>query len=445
MLVTPLARSVRGALLALAALFALATVGAAQSGGAAPPGEEPPLSAFVDSAALVRAVAALPAPELPPGVRPIFSVSFDSTGVVREVEAEPYPLPASYAEAVAAAIRAHLKPQAPSRRPLQTYLRVVAGAEPLVDRPELRIVPPVLGNRSVVARRMEQAVESFVGRRGSLAQAWYQGELKFRVLEDGSVDTLSVEVSRSTGEAELDREAVAVAGVARFRPATVEGLAARVWVTLPLTFTMPREAVAASVPAVVDSAALARALAGLSVPEPPSGVRPLFRVGYDSTGAVADVEPVFDQIPAEYAGPVAAAIRASAKPQAPPAPGRRVLDAHLLVVAGPEPAVSRPAVTEERPVLANEREVDRMVREAKRRFGRRPDRLMVIAGVGLRVRADGTVDPESIRLFMSSGEPELDREALGIAARMRFQPAVVDGIPVGMRTWESVYFWLPGQ
>lgn len=442
MLLERFVRSVRVGLLAFVMVPVLAVAADAQPD---PAGEaEAPLSTFVDSAGLARAVASLPAPDLPPGITPMFRVTFDTTGAVKEVESIS-DLPASYEEPVAAAIRAHLKPQPPSLQPITTFLRVVAGPEPVVDRPELRRVePPRLTNGSVLGRALEQAIASFVREGGSATEAAYPAELRFRVLEDGTVDTLSVEVYRSTSIAALDREAVRVIRLARFRPATTEGHGpVKVMVTLPLIFTMPQGALAA--PAVVDSDALVRALAGLALPELPSGIRPLFRISFDSAGAAAEVEPVFDQIPASYAEPVVLAIRMNARPQAPPPPGRRLPDVHLLVVAGSEQAVSRASVTEQRPVRLDAREVERMVNEAKRRFGRRPDRLVVVAGLALRVLADGTVDPASIRLQIPSGEPELDREALAIAAQIRYRPAKVDGVPVPMRIVETLYFWLPGQ
>lgn len=434
---TRAARFVRAVLVSFAVLPVLAPAAGAQ---ALP--EEPPLSAFLDSAALVHAAAALPAPNLPQGTMPLFLVSFDSTGAVKQVETF-NPLPASYAEPVLAAIRAHLKPQAPSRQPIYTYLRVVAGPEPVVDRPELRrFDDPRLTNAGTLARALEQAITSFASEGGSEIRAAYRAEVSFRVLEDGTADTLGVELSRSTGNAGLDREAVRIVRLARFRPATLEGRPVKAMVSLPLTFSMPLALQAAS--EIVDAEALARAMAPVPMPELPAGIRPLFRVSFDSAGAMEDVDPVFEQIPAGYAEAAVAAIRASARPQAPPARGRRLPELYLLVAAGPEPSVSRPSVAEKEPVLLNQREVDRLVSQARRRFGRRPA-LAVLTGVALRVLSDGTVDPGSLRIFLSSGLPELDREALAIAARMRYRPAMVDGIAASMRIPEAIYFWLPGQ
>jgi len=214
-------------------LAALAVPGAAQSRATAP--TDPPLSTFVDSAGLVRAVAALSLPELPPRTIPLFLVNFDSTGGVGPVVPLFDPLPAGYGEAVAAAIRAHLKPQPPSRRPLHTHLRVVAGARPQVDNAPFSMEQPVLANRNAIGSLLQKVSES---RMDSLPELEYRAMLRFRVLSDGSVD--SVKVGSSTGRAWLDREIVRVGRQARFTPATIEGIPINSSVTLPIRLQTPR-------------------------------------------------------------------------------------------------------------------------------------------------------------------------------------------------------------
>jgi hypothetical protein len=447
---TRIASFARGAVVTIAALSGFAVTGAAQA-GAAPP--EPPLSAFLDSAGLVRAVAALPLPALPPRALPLFWVSFDSTGAVKLVEPifgtlpdslADRRLPPGYADAVVAAIRAHLKPQAPSRRPIYTHLRVVAGPEPRVDRPALRERQPWLRNRAGLSRSLSGVVQEFARERGTLPQAAYQSVLKLRVLEDGMPDVPSVAVQRSTGDAELDRRIVALASMFRFAPAAIEEIPVKVWVTLPLSLQMPPEAVGLS--AMVDSAGLARALAGLAVPSLPQGVRPLFRVEYDRAGAVSAVDPVFAEIPAEYAGLVAAAIRANVKPQSP---SDRLQPTVLRVVAGAEPVVDRPAVVARRPELANAREIEGMKRQVGRRFDLRPReinlgsrtmRIPRVHLVRLLVLADGTVDPESVRVEPPSDNPALNDELVRIGRAMRFRPGQVDGTPANARIMKSIVF-----
>ena len=446
-----LAPIARGALVIIAALSASAVTGAAQA-GAAPP--QPPLSAFLDSAGLVRAVAALPLPALPPRALPLFRVSFDSTGAVKLVEPifgtlpdslADRRLPPGYADAVVAAIRAHLKPQARAAYPIYTHLRVVGGPEPTVDRPALRERPPVLRNRGSLTARLLGVVQEYARERGTLPRAEYSMMLKLRILEDGTLDLPSMEVERSTGDAELDRRIVGRMGELRFSAATIEEIPVKVWVTLPLVLVVPAEALPAA--ALVDSAGLARAVAGLAMPALPQGVRPLFRVEYDTAGAVRDVEPVFREIPAEYAGPVVAALRAHLKPQGA---SNRPQPSFLRVVAGPEPAVDRPAVVVKRPELANTQEIDRMKREVGRRFRIRDQEATTLSGrtyrvptvrvVRLMVLADGSVDPESVQVTTPGDNPELDAELVRIARAMRFQPPQVDGVPVNMRTLHGIVF-----
>ena len=60
-------------------------------------------------------------------------------------------------------------------------------------------------------------------------------ELKFRVMEDGRVDSTTFSVERSS-HPEFTVVGIRVAGFARFLPARVYGRPVAVWVTLPFTF-----------------------------------------------------------------------------------------------------------------------------------------------------------------------------------------------------------------
>jgi TonB family protein len=202
---------------------------------------EPPLSALVDSAALVQAVAALELPALPRGVPPLFHVHFDSTGAVAEVGPLIPGIPDAYADPVVEAIRAHALPQPPGRWWI-TRLRVVAGAGALVDRPELREEMPRLRNAPMfigeVQRIARRHVRSFPVLRGEGLQAM----VRLRVLPDGRPDRESVQVTRSTGSRLLDEELVRAAAVMRFTPARIEGIPVRVWVVQPVHLWLPPHA-----------------------------------------------------------------------------------------------------------------------------------------------------------------------------------------------------------
>lgn len=212
-----------------------------------------PLTAFLDSAALVRAVSTLPVPDLPRGVKPLFKVAFDSTGAVDEVTPVFDQIPASFAGPVVAAIRANLKNQSPSREPIHAHVRVVAGPEPLVDRPRIVVREPVLANEGGIRDRIGQLSARFGDRVGGAAIAQPRAGflrrllmgsrpswsarffVRMRVLKDGAVDTGSIEILHSSSRDEEVNDAVAdLVGQMRFRPATVEGIPASVWVTLPI-------------------------------------------------------------------------------------------------------------------------------------------------------------------------------------------------------------------
>ncbi|HEX5725340.1 MAG TPA: energy transducer TonB [Longimicrobiaceae bacterium] len=415
-------RSSLAALPALAALLALAPAARAQ-GELAGVRRDPPLSALVDSAALVRALGALAVPEPPQGVPPVFTVAFDSTGAVRTVEPLFDEIPSAYAEPVAAAIRAHLRPQPP--RAFSVFLRAVAGPGARVDLPTLEERPPVLVNRGLVAALLSDAIARYLRGPRLPARTEYRVEVRVRVLASGMPDTASVQIALSSGEAELDAAAARVVSSMRFRSATVEGIPVRTWVQLPIIFRFPLAEAAVS--AVLDSAAVVRALADVPAPTLPHGVPPLFRIAFADSGRVETVEPVTGEIPADYARRVVEAIRASLKPQGWP---ERDAEFFLRVVAGPQPVVARPASVGPEPRLLNVSEfIDLQAEAARRLAGRfRLDRYEVV--VKLRVLPDGSVAPESVVVVTSSREPELDEEAVRIARRMRFAPREVDGVPV---------------
>jgi TonB family protein len=199
------------------------------------PAERLPLSAFVDSAALVAAVAALSPPELPDGVMPLFQVSFDSAG---EATVEPVfdEIPAGHAAAVVGALRANLAAW-PAGRGGWTFVRVRAGAAPLVDRPAVRTTGPRLADR-VFEEGLTELAQAFA-RREDVAEGSYRAVLRLRVRADGTPDPATVRLVRAVGDAELDSAVLALVPRMRFHPATVEGIPVRAWVRQPIRFEIP--------------------------------------------------------------------------------------------------------------------------------------------------------------------------------------------------------------
>jgi len=191
----------------------------------------------LDSAALLQDVAALRL-ELPRNARPLFSIRFDSTGALDTVRATLKSLPDTYARPVAAAIRARLRAQQPSRNGIFTYVRVIAGPGARVDRPRIRERQPELVNRSQTAQLLSQAAQRHNGVLQALGGR-VTTLVRFRVETDGSADPSSIGIMRSCGAPELDREAADAIERMRFRPAAIEDEPVRVWVTVPIMFEFP--------------------------------------------------------------------------------------------------------------------------------------------------------------------------------------------------------------
>lgn len=229
----------RRALPALAAVCATAAAARAQDFSGT--GRDLRLSALLDSAALVRAAAELPEAELPRGVPPIFVVTFDSTGTASEVKPLSDRMPASYAEPVMAALRASVRPQAPFARPHLVWVRVVTGPQARVDTPQMVETQPMLVNRGEVARAVDRATAQHTRRLQSMPIRRYVVTVKFRIQTDGTPDHASATVLHSSGDSRLDAASLDVVPRMRFRPATIEGMPVRVWVTVPITFEIPAE------------------------------------------------------------------------------------------------------------------------------------------------------------------------------------------------------------
>lgn len=96
-------------------------------------------------------------------------------------------------------------------------------------------VRPELTNRSEVGRLVERNYPPL------LRDAGISGNvtLRFRVNEDGRVDESSIEVLDSSHDGFADAARRAVSRM-RFRPAKVNNQAVKVWVQIPVTFTVPR-------------------------------------------------------------------------------------------------------------------------------------------------------------------------------------------------------------
>lgn len=416
---------------------ALAAPAAAQENAAALAERGQPVSVYLDSAAAVQALAALPVPELPGGIPPLFLLAFDSTGAVDMAEGVYTELPAAFAGPVASILRAHARRQSPSDDPPGVYLRIAAGPGAGISRAEVTETAPEWLNRSFAVDLLEPVLrrrEAAVGR-----DTVRSVSVEARVLADGSVDPASVKLLGSTGDGEIDGSVAAVVHQLRFRPGSVEGIPAPFFVTVPFNVTggmagphaeymrEPVQRVPSLVPlsALVDSAALAGVLATLPAVADPE--RAHFRVRFDTTGALVGVEAIHPGLPEDRARALAEAIRGHVHRQ-PRSP--EPLHLHLRVVPGPGAQVGRSGrITEA--TLTNQEPVRRRIREAPVRG---------IADVVFAVTADGALDPSSVEFVGSAPAPELASAARAIVGQMRFRPGFAGRLPA--RTWLRVFLWL---
>lgn len=181
--------------------------------------------------------------------------------------------------------------------------------------------------------------------------------------------------------------------------------------------------------AYVDSAALHAALAGISPPA--SGeITPVFTVEFGPDGALVRIEP-FRGLDAAYAGAVVRALTHHVRPQRSSGASSSI---HLHVVAGPSPRIAQveaAAVTP--PAVSNMGRIAALLEDAMRVHRAQLEGLGGgrTAVVDLRVLENGRV--EDVRIVTSTGSAVLDREALKVAARVRFRPAMLNGRPVPAR------------
>lgn len=214
---------------AAAACLAAATTAQAQSGQRNERERDLPLSAWVDSTALVAALAQIPDPAQAPTVPSVFvlSVNADST-----LGAEPLfdGLPEAYSQSIVQALLAHTR--VPRGKEISTELLLMPGARARVEAAVLRrFHEPDLINRDLAGRLANQFMETH---RGSIPPGSYRAVVRAHLDRQGVAE--QIELLHPTWMPLLDNAALDIARQMRFRPATAEGLPVKVWVTIPIVF-----------------------------------------------------------------------------------------------------------------------------------------------------------------------------------------------------------------
>lgn len=221
-------------------LLALLSVLGASAASPAFAQEEPlPLSSFVDSAGLHRAL--LGAPQAPRGTprRMLFVVRYDTTGTLKKVRAVVRrPLPGGYDSVMVSLLRTHLVPRLPTRRAGGETLWLRSGSEPRIAIIKAHEVMPSLANAEALRKAMEAAVMRIVAAHPQLVGYEATRHVSFNIGADG-VPTGEITV-RGRANDDIDPEIVGIVRAMRFRPATVEGVPVDVDVELPITLMFQR-------------------------------------------------------------------------------------------------------------------------------------------------------------------------------------------------------------
>ena len=197
-------------------------------------GDDRPLTAYVDSAALHAALSGI-APPAGEEAGHVFTLEFGLDGAL--VHVEPFSgLARGYAEEVVKALTAHARRQRASGASSSIHLHVVAGPSPRIARVDpAAVTPPAVSNLGRIAALLEDAVRVYRAQLEGLGGG-RTAVVDMRVLENGRVE--DVRIASSTGSPVLDQQALKVAARARFRPATLGGRPVRVRAVLPLRFQL---------------------------------------------------------------------------------------------------------------------------------------------------------------------------------------------------------------
>jgi TonB family protein len=219
----------RAALILLTAALAGVTLSAAEAGaqrGRARP-VELTLAQVVDSARLTDEVRQLAG--RPVSGASVYVVGYDSTGAVEDV----YVLGRdSHADsAVAAVLRRLVSPRLEPRTYESLYVRAEwGGTATLATYHPRKEREPQVQNRGTLAQLFGD-----VGSRFTLVLRPQGETVELRIRVDEAGNPLDIHVSRRTGLPALDQAVLDVARRIRFRPAMIDDIPVRVWVTLPIT------------------------------------------------------------------------------------------------------------------------------------------------------------------------------------------------------------------
>ena len=202
-----------------------------------------PVSAFIDSAALHRALLAAPPAPAEFRLKPLYVVVYDSTGGLKDVKTvSERHFPAEYGRQMVELLRANVRPRVAATRPSVNYVWLQSGSSPRIAVEEgLVEVRPRLQNTSAVTRELSRASERLQRSNPGLAGRSVTASVSMRVTQEGVPE--EPRLSQSTGNIQIDREIIGVAHSMRFAPASLNGYPVSVLIELPITlaFNPPQQ------------------------------------------------------------------------------------------------------------------------------------------------------------------------------------------------------------
>lgn len=224
-------------LLTCLSLAACAT-GRAAGGPAAPSGGEsdsPPVSAVLDSARLAQALRAATLPPADSAGPPLFVVHFAEAGTVDSVQLLVRGPRPGNASALERTVAEHVLPQPRRAASWGYYVRTAGGsARPVEISGAGTQRSPKIVNGSRISAEITKVVQQVRSGNPAYPEGPRVVVVKGVVMPDGKTD--AVVLARGSGDSWLDQEAVRLARLARYRPATVFGRPVPVIVMLPITF-----------------------------------------------------------------------------------------------------------------------------------------------------------------------------------------------------------------
>lgn len=198
-----------------------------------------------------------------------------------------------------------------------------------------------------------------------------------------------------------------------------------------------------SLTSYLDSASLHASLARLPAIPAERRIEHVFIISWDSAGQPLSVSPAVPHVmPRIYADSVAPLVRAALLP-AEPRPGGREFT--VMVKTGDSATVERISLRVRPTVLVNRGQVMSSLGRFAQELVRGDSTLVGTITVRTRMVVDPTGVPDSARIEVSSGMPQIDEQALRVVSIMRFRPLHFDDEPVSSVAILPVVFVFPEE